>query len=32
MKVTTFAPEFEAALPILKQIEAAGFEAYFVGG
>ena len=32
MKVTTFAPDFEAALPILKQIEAAGFEAYFVGG
>lgn len=32
MKVTTFAPEFEMALPILHQIEAAGFEAYFVGG
>jgi tRNA nucleotidyltransferase (CCA-adding enzyme) len=25
-------PEFQAAIPILKQIEDAGFEAYFVGG
>lgn len=32
MKLTTFAPEFAEALPILEQIEAAGFEAYFVGG
>ena len=24
--------EFEAALPILRKIEAAGYEAYFVGG
>ncbi len=25
-------PEFQAAIPIMQQIEAAGFEAYFVGG
>lgn len=32
MKMTQLAPEFLKALPILKQIEQAGFEAYFVGG
>ncbi|HAJ55573.1 MAG TPA: CCA tRNA nucleotidyltransferase, partial [Lactobacillus sp.] len=25
-------PDFQAAIPILKKIEAAGYEAYFVGG
>ena len=32
MQVDLRHPEFQAAIPILKQIEAAGFEAYFVGG
>lgn len=32
MQVDLTHPEFQAAIPILKQIEAAGFEAYFVGG
>lgn len=32
MKLENMPAEFVAALPILKTIEAAGFEAYFVGG
>ncbi|AQW22090.1 CCA tRNA nucleotidyltransferase [Lentilactobacillus curieae] len=32
LKITNFPIEFEQALPILRSIEAAGFEAYFVGG
>lgn len=32
MQVDLTHPEFQAAIPILQQIEAAGFEAYFVGG
>nr|WP_268913106.1 CCA tRNA nucleotidyltransferase [Lentilactobacillus sp. SPB1-3]MCZ0977246.1 CCA tRNA nucleotidyltransferase [Lentilactobacillus sp. SPB1-3] len=32
MKINKFPIEFEEALPILRKIEAAGFEAYFVGG
>lgn len=32
MKIATLPEEFQAALPILETIEAAGYEAYFVGG
>lgn len=32
MQVNLSHPEFQAAIPILQRIEAAGFEAYFVGG
>ena len=32
MKLTQLPREFEQALPILKKIEAAGYEGYFVGG
>ena len=32
MHVDLSHPEFQAAIPILKKIEAAGYEAYFVGG
>lgn len=32
MKLTQLPREFEQALPILKRIEAAGYEGYFVGG
>lgn len=32
MKIEQLPAEFIAALPVLEQIEAAGFEAYFVGG
>ncbi|KRN29447.1 poly A polymerase head domain protein [Lactobacillus selangorensis] len=32
MKITHFEPDFVHALPILRAIEAAGYEAYFVGG
>src|SRR5699024_2233685 len=32
VKVTQLPREFEQALPILKRIEAAGYEGYFVGG
>ena len=32
MKIEHMPAEFQAALPILETIEAAGFEAYFVGG
>lgn len=32
MRLTTLDPKFQKAQPILKTIEAAGFEAYFVGG
>ncbi|MCD2255207.1 CCA tRNA nucleotidyltransferase [Lactobacillus sp. CC-MHH1034] len=32
MKLNELAPEFQAARPILADLEAAGFEAYFVGG
>ncbi|KRM55993.1 CCA tRNA nucleotidyltransferase [Lacticaseibacillus sharpeae] len=32
MHVDLTHPEFQAAIPILQKIEAAGFEAYFVGG
>ena len=32
MKLENMPAEFVAALPILETIEAAGFEAYFVGG
>lgn len=32
MQVDLTHPEFQAAIPILKKIEAAGYEAYFVGG
>lgn len=32
MKIETLPSEFEAAKPVLQRLEAAGFEAYFVGG
>ena len=32
MKITKFPNEFVNAIPVLKTIEKAGFEAYFVGG
>lgn len=32
MQLTLSQPEFQAAIPIMRQIETAGFEAYFVGG
>lgn len=32
MKLSKIPPEYQQALPILKKIERAGFEAYFVGG
>ncbi|MCI1985943.1 MAG: CCA tRNA nucleotidyltransferase [Lactobacillus sp.] len=32
MQIDLTHPDFQAAIPILQQIEAAGFEAYFVGG
>ncbi|MFD1486251.1 CCA tRNA nucleotidyltransferase [Lacticaseibacillus baoqingensis] len=32
MQIDLTHPDFQAAIPILKQIEAAGYEAYFVGG
>ncbi len=32
MKIETLPTEFVAATPILETIEAAGYEAYFVGG
>jgi len=32
MKLKVIPQEYQKALPILKKIEAAGFEAYFVGG
>lgn len=32
MQVDLTHPEFQAAIPLLEKIEAAGFEAYFVGG
>lgn len=32
MYLSEFPPEFQQALPILQQIEANGYEAYFVGG
>ncbi|MBM7617090.1 tRNA nucleotidyltransferase (CCA-adding enzyme) [Weissella uvarum] len=32
MKLASLPAEFEAALPILQTLEAAGYEAYFVGG
>lgn len=32
MRVDLTHPEFQAAIPILQRIEAAGYEAYFVGG
>lgn len=32
MQITNFPKIFQAALPVVQQIEAAGFEAYFVGG
>ncbi|MDO4456389.1 MAG: CCA tRNA nucleotidyltransferase, partial [Ligilactobacillus agilis] len=32
MRVTNLPQAFKRALPILEKIQAAGFEAYFVGG
>ena len=32
MKIETLSSEFVAAQPVLQRLEAAGFEAYFVGG
>ncbi|WP_179395377.1 CCA tRNA nucleotidyltransferase [Lacticaseibacillus absianus] len=32
MQIDLSHPDFQAAIPIMKQIEAAGYEAYFVGG
>jgi tRNA nucleotidyltransferase (CCA-adding enzyme) len=32
MKLEVIPQEYQTALPILKKIEDAGFEAYFVGG
>ncbi|MGO3474712.1 MAG: CCA tRNA nucleotidyltransferase, partial [Lacticaseibacillus paracasei] len=32
MRLDLTQPDFKAAIPILKKIEAAGYEAYFVGG
>lgn len=32
MKIDLSHPDFQAAIPIMKKIEAAGYEAYFVGG
>ncbi|WP_125703303.1 CCA tRNA nucleotidyltransferase [Lacticaseibacillus daqingensis] len=32
MQIDLSHPDFQAAIPIMKEIEAAGFEAYFVGG
>ena len=32
MKLTKLPQEFEQAIPVLQRIEAAGFDAYFVGG
>ena len=32
MKIDKLPPEFVAAQPVLKRLESAGFEAYFVGG
>ncbi len=32
MQIDLTHPDFQAAIPIMQQIEAAGFEAYFVGG
>ena len=32
MKIETLPSEFVAAQPVLQRLEAAGFEAYFVGG
>lgn len=32
MKINLTAPDFKAAIPLLQQIEEAGYEAYFVGG
>ncbi|MFZ2483878.1 MAG: CCA tRNA nucleotidyltransferase, partial [Streptococcus parauberis] len=32
MKLMTMPSEFQKALPILKKIKDAGFQAYFVGG
>ncbi|MFK5279028.1 CCA tRNA nucleotidyltransferase, partial [Lacticaseibacillus paracasei] len=32
MRLDLTQPDFKAAIPILKKIEVAGYEAYFVGG